>query len=201
MNTSTLRVLVVNNLPGDVARICDHFATLGDLTCEALRPIELTSREIRWDAIILTGTDVPPQRHMGLYDREIELIREAECPVLGICGGHQILALSFGGSIGLLETPLYGRVGVRARKVDPILEQLGEEFTVFTKHKFCVKELPDDFDVLATDVAIDSAYVVKHRERPLYGVQFHPERRNQGTQLLRNFFALSRRLTYTNRRD
>ena len=196
MNTSRLKVLVVNNLPGDVMRMCDHFAALGSLACEALRPTELSCREGPWDAIILTGTDVPPQTHMSLYDREIELIREANCPVLGICGGHQILALCFGGSIGLLNEPLYGRVRVRARKADPILEQLDGDFTVFTKHKFYVKEIPGAFDVLATDTSIDSAYIVKHRERPLYGVQFHPERRNQGTQILRNFFALPRRLRY-----
>jgi Anthranilate/para-aminobenzoate synthases component II len=192
MSISTLKVLVVNNLPGDVARMCEHFETLGNLTCEALRPTELSGREGPWDTIIMTGTDVPPQRHMGLYDREIELIRGAHCPVLGICGGHQILALSFGGSIGLLNEPLYGRVKVRARKPDPILEQLDGDFTVFTKHKFYVREIPEQFEVLATDTSINSAYIVKHRDRPLYGVQFHPERRNQGTQILRNFFALPR---------
>ena len=196
MINSKLKVLVVNNLPGDVVSMCDHFAALGSLACEALRPTELSRLEGPWDAIILTGTDVPPQTHKGLYDREIELIREANCPVLGICGGHQILALCFGGGIGLLHEPLYGRVQVRVRKADPIFQQLDGDFTVFTKHKFYVKEIPDEFDVLATDTSIDTAYIVKHRQRPLYGVQFHPERRNQGTQILRNFFALPRKLRY-----
>lgn len=195
MSTSMLRVLVINNLPGDVRRMCDHFATLDELTCTALHPNELFDHDGSWDAIILTGTDVPPQRHRGLYDREIQMIREVRCPVLGICGGHQIVALSFGGSVGLLDQPLYGRVQVRVKRADPIVKELNNDFTVFTKHRFYVDEIPDAFDVIATDTSVDSAYIVKHKERPLYGVQFHPERRNQGTRILRNFFSLSRTLS------
>lgn len=194
MTITTLAVLVVNNLPGDVARMCEHFESLEKMTCRTLRPNELRHAGGVWDAILLTGTDMPPQRHRGLYDREMNMIQVASCPVLAICGGHQILALAFGGSVGLLDEPLYGRVRVRTRQPDPIVHQLEGDFTVFTKHKYYVQEVPEEFDVVATDTTIDSAYIIKHQQRPLYGVQFHPERRNQGTQILRNFFALSRKM-------
>ena len=139
------------------------------------------------------------------------LYREWTRPLLGICGGLQLLAQAHGAAIGPIELIPFGlsqlhlatiqnitgveqEIGfqpVSTLKRHPLFRHLKEPPNFFQAHYWEVKEVPDGFDVLAASdhCAIQA---IGHRERPLFGTQFHPEayddRFSDGRQLFKKLF-------------
>ena len=145
------------------------------------------------------------------------IIQAADLPILGFCGGHQLIALAHGVPLGPMrrleagEKDIYPGLGpgyhkewdytpVRVLKADPIFEGLGEEPVFLEAHYWEVKEVPPGFELLAsTDVCRIQA--VRRTGTLVYGTQFHPEcyyfseeeetLYNDGRKLLANFFKLA----------
>ena len=154
--------------------------------------------------IILSGqshpwTEYAPAQLAGVF----EVIREARQPTLGICGGHQQIALCYGASVGLMKriSPGEGYEGaLRERGFhtvetsgDSIFEGVGREATVWHSHCDEVKELPADFELTASNETC-RIQAMRHLKRPLFSVQFHPElfdeEHPQGRRILENFLDL-----------
>jgi GMP synthase (glutamine-hydrolysing) len=160
--------------------------------------------EISPSHIILSGQSHPWERYTpdslaGLY----EVIRKATKPILGVCGGHQQMALAFGAPVGLMErlTPGEGYEGAkRERGFLPVETVTGEghelfrnlppAFTVWHSHCDEVKELPAGFRRTAFNDTC-AIQAMQHESKPLFGVQFHPElfdeAHPQGRNILENF--------------
>jgi GMP synthase (glutamine-hydrolysing) len=118
-------------------------------------------------------------------------ILELGLPVLGICYGLQLLARRLGGVVEKAEHQEYGRALLKIeRDDDPLFAGLpgGAEHVVWMSHGDRVLRLPPEFQVLATSGSSPFA-AVRHVERPVYGLQFHPEvvHTEGGTLLLANF--------------
>ncbi len=103
-----------------------------------------------------------------------EYLDKLNIPILGICVGHQFLALHFGGSAGPSKIPEYGKLELIITEPSDLFKDLPERFTVWGSHNDEIYELPPEFTTLAhsKDCAFEA---IKHKNRPLYGVQFHPE--------------------------
>ena len=154
--------------------------------------------------IILSGqshpwTEYTPESLAGVF----EVIREAEQPIFGICGGHQQIALAYGSTVGLMKrlTPGEGYEGaLRERGFygveangEGIFEGLPPKVTVWHSHCDEVKELPEDFKLTASNETC-RIQAMQHVSRPLFSVQFHPElfdaEHPQGRRIVENFLAL-----------
>ena len=141
----------------------------------------------------------------------LELIRESRTPLLGLCGGHQLIGLAFGsepapmGRLALGEVDPepgvapgmrkeWGPSGVRITGGDPLFAGLGETVVVEQRHFWELKAVPAGFVRLAASEACP-IQAIRHEHRPLYGVQFHPERYSErdpdGQTILANFFGLA----------
>lgn len=110
-------------------------------------------------------------------------------PVLGICYGLQLLAHHLGGLVESADDREYGRALLKIEQEDPLLADLeGAERTVWMSHGDRVLKLPPGFKVLARSENSPFA-VVRHAERPIWGLQFHPEvvHSEGGAQMLANF--------------
>jgi GMP synthase (glutamine-hydrolysing) len=111
-------------------------------------------------------------------------------PVLGICYGLQLLAHRLDGLVEAADDREYGRALLKVEREDPLFADLegGVERVVWMSHGDRVLRLPKGFEVLATSQNSPFA-VVRHAERPIWGVQFHPEvvHTEGGGQMLRNF--------------
>lgn len=161
-------------------------------------------RELGPSHIILSGQSHP----WTLYPGEslagvFEVIREAEQPVLGVCGGHQQIALCYGAAVGLMKrvTPGEGYEGALRergfREVeadgDPLFGGLPPRVTVWQSHCDEVKELPRGFELTASNETC-RIQAMRHTSRPLFGVQFHPElfdtEHPHGARVLENFLSL-----------
>ncbi len=115
---------------------------------------------------------------------------EIGVPVLAICYGLQWLVQRLGGVVEKAEAREYGRALVKLERDDRLFEGLGDraERLVWMSHGDRVLRLPAGFVVLATSESSPFA-AVRHAERPLYGLQFHPEvvHTEGGERLLSNF--------------
>ena len=112
-------------------------------------------------------------------------------PVLGICYGAQLTAKCFGGTVAKSDKREYGRAQLLIQSEDSFVLGLEKTSQVWMSHSDSIKELPENFELLATTDSIPVAAFKKINAdtKPLYGVQFHPEVYHsiQGKLLLKNF--------------
>ncbi len=134
------------------------------------------------------------------------IIEDMKIPVIGICGGHQALALAFGGKVGPIrggeddcfpygDNPTErGRHNVVRLMEDPIFMSMGPELNMVQNHYDEVKRLPEGFLTLAKN-DLCPHQIIRHPTRPAYGVQAHSEyyfgARPDGGTLLRNFIKIA----------
>ena len=154
--------------------------------------------------IILSGQSHPwssytPESLAGVFD----VIRKEPRPILGVCGGHQQIALAYGAPVSLMRRLASGEGyegALRERgffdveaQGEGLFSGLPQSFSVWHSHCDEVKELPADFVLTATN-ATCRIQAMQHATRPLFGVQFHPELFNEehphGQRVLENFLAL-----------
>lgn len=125
----------------------------------------------------------------GVPDLDLALL-DLGRPVLGVCYGMQLLVHRLGGVVERSEEREYGRALLKVESDDPLLADLpgGVEHVVWMSHGDRVLRLPPGFDVLGTSESSPFA-AVRHRERPIWGLLFHPEvaHTDGGAQILANF--------------
>lgn len=115
-------------------------------------------------------------------------IRDSHIPVLGVCLGHQCMAHVHGMEVVHAPYPMHGRVSVIQHDAQGVFKGLPKDFSVVRYHSLVVKEVKGPFQVTAWG-ADGVIHGIRHKYRPLHGVQFHPESicTEVGKQLLGNF--------------
>jgi GMP synthase (glutamine-hydrolysing) len=123
-------------------------------------------------------------------------VKELDLPILGICLGHQIIAKAYGGEIGAAGIESYAKIEINIKDENDIFKGIGDTMKVWASHKDEVRKLPEGFKILA-DSPICDIEAMKHEEKPLYGIQFHPEvyHTEKGPQLLENFYETCKKYT------
>ena len=179
---------------GNLKNYIDAVSGMGAIADSECRLQSVTD----YDGLILCGgSDVAPDRYReeinGAVDidyardeREIALLQkftEAKKPILGICRGHQLINVFFGGSLyqHLPETKEHRKDGgdavhnVTAIKGSVLYNLYGESLAVNSSHHQAVKELGEG---LVATAYWDKKYVeaAEHTSLPILGVQWHPER-------------------------
>jgi len=109
-------------------------------------------------------------------------------PVLGVCYGMQLMVQQLGGSVERAERAEYGKASLFIDDPTDLLTNVDDRSTMWMSHGDSVKQLPEDFAVLAHTENTPCA-AIAHHDRRLYGVQFHPEVVHSvgGMALIRNF--------------
>ncbi len=205
--------LVDNTIDGQGASPRELRAALGRIAegSEILtEPFHATSMEriesLNPSHIILSCQSHPwdqysPESLTGVF----EVIRNARQPVLGVCGGHQQIALAYGAKVDLMERlhPGEGYEGAKRERGFIPVETNGEAIfkglptavTVWHSHCDEVKSLPEGFHVTASNETCP-IQAMQHNGRPVFGVQFHPElfdeEHPEGRQILENFLSTSK---------
>jgi GMP synthase-like glutamine amidotransferase len=149
------------------------------------------------EALLISGNATGwPYYDRGHLAELFDIIRTAAWPILGLCGGHQLIAMAYGADVAPMRrlrpdepeiTTLsgpgflkeWGFMRVHVTEPDPLFDELGPS-PVFLEVHYCeVKELPPGFQILASsrDCPIQ---VMKQLDRPVYGTQFHPEAYTEG---------------------
>ncbi len=145
------------------------------------------------NVVVSPGPGHPGQaRDFGICGR---VLAESPVPVLGVCLGHQGIALAAGGRVVPAPEPRHGHLSAVRHDGQDLFEGLPQDFTAVRYHSLCVPEpLPGTLE--ATAWAEDGVVMgLRHRERPLWGVQFHPESvlTEYGHRMLVNFRNMTAR--------
>ena len=113
---------------------------------------------------------------------------ELGVPVLGICYGMQAMAAALGGEVSNTGIGEFGKTPLRLAEGSAIFGDLPAEQTAWMSHRDSVLRPPSGFAVTAS-TETTSVAAMEHRERALYGVQFHPEvgHTPRGTEMLGSF--------------
>lgn len=115
-------------------------------------------------------------------------------PVLTVCYGAQLLAQQSGGEVGKSTHREYGRAHLQDVAHDALLATIADGSQVWMSHSDTIKQLPEDFTVIARTEAIPVAAFkasAGYAPNPVYGIQFHPEvtHSTDGSQILKNFIV------------
>ena len=136
--------------------------------------------------VIISGapiliTEIDYSKHKS----QLSFVKELEIPVLGICFGHQMLGLLHGASPSRQKEDRDWQT-IESLEEHPLFDKLPVEFEMMEDHCESIS-LPKEFKLLAvSDACVNEAMC--HIEKPLFGVQFHPEvSGNQGTLFIENF--------------
>lgn len=117
-----------------------------------------------------------------------EVIQNFDVPMLGICLGHQLLADTFGGETTSAEVESYAQIEINILEEAGLFDNMGDSVKVWASHKDEVVKLPDCFKIIADSdkCAIEA---IKHVDKPIYGIQFHPEVQHtpRGGEIFENF--------------
>jgi anthranilate synthase component 2 len=129
----------------------------------------------------------------------VEVIRRwgAHIPTLGVCLGHQAIGEAYGGRVIRAQRVMHGKTSRIDHTRTGLFHGLPSPLEVMRYHSLIVERetLPDCLDIVARSIdGPEEIHAMRHREHPVYGVQFHPESvmTQQGKALLQNFLELSR---------
>lgn len=131
------------------------------------------------DFVILSGTPLKDNSTLSQLDK-FEWLKTWEKPLLGICAGMQTLGLVFG--LRLTKCLGIGMTQITTTKENPLFSSI---FNAYALHNYSV-EPSNEFEVLAESTQCVQA--IKHKQRDVYGVLFHPEVRNK--EILQRFVHL-----------
>ena len=181
-----------------VVYVLDFGAQYGQLIARRVRDLKVYSEIVPCDipaaelaakkpaALILSGgpasvyAEDAPKVDPGIFELGV--------PVLGFCYGHQITAVTLGGTVGHSEVGEYGHAQLHRAGASQLFEGTPEEQSVWMSHRDAVSVVPEGFTVTAsTDVCPVAA--MECAAKRIYTTQFHPEVRHtpHGNELLSNF--------------
>jgi anthranilate synthase/aminodeoxychorismate synthase-like glutamine amidotransferase len=123
----------------------------------------------------------------------IEVIRRLgeTTPILGVCLGHQAIGAVFGGDVVRAATPMHGKTSTIEHDGRGVFAGISGPFQASRYHSLVVAEptFPAALEITARTREDGLVMGLRHRERPIHGVQFHPESilTGEGKTILRNF--------------
>ncbi len=186
-----MNVLVLDNYDAFTYNLVQYLGELGAepvvIRNDVLKP-EQARQEIDFQRLVISPGPGTPER-AGLSIEYIEAFSET-VPTLGVCLGHQAIAVAYGGRVALAPEPRHGKTSTIQHEGVGLFRGLDNPFVATRYHSLAAVELPPEL----VEVAWSEDGVVQgiqHREHPVTGVQFHPESimTTEGKKLLRNFLA------------
>ena len=169
------RILVVDNYDSFVYNLVQYLGQLG-AECVVRRNDDVTPAEVARlgvDGVLLSPGPGTPEE----AGASVDLVRQVDdVPLLGVCLGHQAIAVAHGAVVDRAPELLHGRTSDVVHDGSGVLAGLPSPFVATRYHSLAVREetLPDELEVTGR-TAGGVVMSLAHRERPVEGVQFHPE--------------------------
>ena len=187
-------ILVVDNYDSFTYNLVHYLAELG-ATTHVVRNDDLSVEQawsLKPQAVLLSpGPCAPDQAGICL---PLIQTAAADMPILGVCLGHQAIGQAFGGDVVRAKALMHGKTSPIEHGGQSLFAGLPSPFTATRYHSLAVRRetLPDVLEVTAW-TADGEIMGLRHRTRPIHGVQFHPESiaTEHGHAMLGNFLDLA----------
>jgi anthranilate synthase/aminodeoxychorismate synthase-like glutamine amidotransferase len=188
-------ILVIDNYDSFTYNLVQYLGEISDKEIKVFRNDTLTIPEIQEmspDAILISPGPCTP-KEAGI---SVDIIKYlgSSIPVLGVCLGHQSIGYAYGGDVIRAPYLMHGKVSQIYHKEDSIFRNLSVPFNATRYHSLIIDRstCPDCLQIIAeTDDGLIMG--IRHKEAPVYGVQFHPESilTDGGKVILKNFIEIA----------
>lgn len=192
-------LLMIDNYDSFVYNLVRYFRELHE-DIEVYRNDKITIEEIEdkhYEGIVISPGPKNP-KEAGLCLEIIDRFK-GKIPILGICLGHQCIGESFNAKIIRGEYPVHGKVSEITHNGEGVFCNLKNPLKVTRYHSLVVskEDFPEELMITAETTTDGVIMGIKHREYPIYGVQFHPEAEltEEGHKLLKNFVCECKRFS------
>lgn len=187
-------LLMIDNYDSFTYNLVQYFAELGE-TVEVHRNDKITVAEVaarRPDRLVISPGPCSPDE-AGISVAAIKELA-GKLPILGVCLGHQSIGRALGGRIVRADRLMHGKTSPVHHDGRELFQGLSNPFDATRYHSLLIEKatLPDCLEMTAW-TAEGEIMGVRHRELPLWGVQFHPESilTVEGKLLLQNFLEMT----------
>jgi anthranilate synthase/aminodeoxychorismate synthase-like glutamine amidotransferase len=186
-------IIVIDNYDSFTYNLVQYFGEMHN-GIRVFRNDAITIQEIKAldpDFIVISpGPGTPEEAGIS---KEVILQLGPHIPVLGICLGHQCLGEVFGGKVSGAPRLMHGKTSSIYYYDNELFTGLSNPFTATRYHSLIVNEegLPEELEIIAV-TRYGEIMGLRHREYPVFGLQFHPESilTTKGKNILKNFLAI-----------
>ena len=188
---------MIDNYDSFVYNLVRYFKELEE-EVEVFRNNKISLEEIEegnYQGIVISPGPKTPEESgicLDIIDRF-----KGKIPILGICLGHQCIGYSFGGIVAKGREPVHGKISYINHNNRGVFKDVKNPLRVTRYHSLIISKngLPKELEILA-ETEDEVIMGIKHREYPIYGVQFHPEAEltEDGHKILFNFINECKRV-------
>ena len=170
------KVLFIDNFDSFTYNLVDDFCKRN---CQAkvyradteLEELKNVANEFSPDLLVISpGPGTPDTAGVSLA--AVDYFKD-KLPILGVCLGHQVIAQYFGGKVGHAPKPMHGKPSRVTHNGEDIFSGIENPLQAGRYHSLVALELPDCLEKTAEYDGIVMG--IRHKELPIFGVQFHPE--------------------------
>ncbi|MHA1131060.1 MAG: anthranilate synthase component II [Candidatus Helarchaeota archaeon] len=184
-------VLVIDNIDSFVYNLVQYLGELGANPKVKTHTITLDKiKGLKPDKIVISPGPGRPEN----AGNTVKIIQEfgPRTPLLGVCLGHQGIAVAYDGTVGLSKNLMHGKVSVIKHDGQGIFRGIKNPFEGTRYHSLVVEKetLPDCLEISAKSIdEFEEIMAIRHKNYPIIGVQFHPESilTMVGKNIIKNF--------------
>ena len=184
------KLLVIDNFDSFTYNLVQYFGQCG-ASCTVMRNNERALEEVEvepFDGLVLSPGPCDPDR-AGISLPAVTHW-QGEKPLLGVCLGHQCIGQAYGGKIVRADRLMHGKTSPILHKNSHLFEDMPQPFSATRYHSLVIApdSLPACLEVTA-HTEENEIMGIRHKEHPIWGVQFHPESlaTDHGIIILKNF--------------
>ncbi len=169
------RVLVIDNYDSFVFNLVQYLGQLGAETVVRRNDEVTTADADGFDGVLLSPGPGTPE-NAGISIEMVGACEDKGVPLLGVCLGHQAIAVAHGATVSRAPELLHGKTSEVEHDGAGVLHGLPTPFTATRYHSLAVEEATLPAELAVTGRTPSGVLMaLRHRDKPVEGVQFHPE--------------------------
>jgi anthranilate synthase/aminodeoxychorismate synthase-like glutamine amidotransferase len=191
-----MKVLIVDNIDSFVYNIVQYVGILGAEPIVVQNKVDMgyiakivKAKEIE-HIIISPGPKTP--RDAGVTNELIKKFCNDDKRILGVCLGHQCIGYVFGARVRNARELRHGKVSLVKHNGENVLKGLKNPLSVVRYHSLVIDDVNGSLEVTARSLDDNEIMAIRHKEKDIFGVQFHPESilTEDGLKLIKNFMDI-----------
>jgi anthranilate synthase/aminodeoxychorismate synthase-like glutamine amidotransferase len=176
MNDARRKVLFIDNFDSFTYNLVDDFCKRDCLAKvyradTGLEELQRVTSEFEPDLLVISPGPGTPDT-AGVSIQAVDYFKD-KLPIFGVCLGHQVIVQYFGGKVGHAPEPMHGKPSRVTHNGEGVFAGVENPLQAGRYHSLCALEVPDCLEKTAEFEGVIMG--ARHKELPIFGVQFHPE--------------------------